>query len=369
MSYPKKVYILHESGNDEHVRALKYWCDKRGIPRETYVYWWMWLVKKFLTELDFKALWWALRSIYFIYFRLLFKGKTVVLVTAPYEWKMTILERMLRGQRVIMWSSWTEWDSEAYFPRRLFHKTQVVQKAWQRFVNRLEQGVFVTPKARDSFLRAFPSYTGETEIVYHSMDPKKLRPIENALYKGEGLRAVYYGRYLSLKGLVPLIEAVKQSDIDLQLRFYGKGPELKRMEQAASGDGRIEVMGYLNGQQAVFDAFDDFKPHFLLLPAQRQSLERPWEELFGMVMIEAMGMGIVPVVTDHTGPKLIHSDGSGVVLKESEYFDRLIGVLKGFQEDPSEWQRKRALGFERAKEFTLDAIEQIWDGVLKELEY
>lgn len=124
-------------------------------------------------------------------------------------------------------------------------------------------------------------------------------------YGARPLRVAFVGRLvpfkgpeLALKAVAPLVRS-KQVVID----FIGDGPERERLASIALSEG-IEHGVRLEG----------WVPHAQLQERLRQSsvfLFPSMREFGGAVVMEAMALGLVPIVVDYGGPSEVVSDDTG----------------------------------------------------------
>jgi glycosyltransferase involved in cell wall biosynthesis len=95
-----------------------------------------------------------------------------------------------------------------------------------------------------------------------------------------------------------------------------------------------------------------------LLPSKRTP---KWEELFGIVIIEAMACGVVPLVTDHVGPRSILADNlPDLLIPEASFINDACGILNHFQEDPSYLSKRRNVAKRVSEFYTIEAIAEKW---------
>ena len=167
------------------------------------------------------------------------------------------------------------------------------------------------------------------------------------------LRVAFLGRLVPYKGPDMLIEACVPllRDGSLQLELIGDGPLRGALEaqvsEAEVGDA-VHFAGWLEHREALERLRAS---HVLALPSVR--------EFGGAVVVEAMALGVVPVVVDYGGPSELVSDASGyrVTLSDRD------GLVRGFREilaslvaDPSVLQARAGAGRRRVLHFfTWDA--------------
>jgi len=126
---------------------------------------------------------------------------------------------------------------------------------------------------------------------------------------GEGLRVLYVGHFLDLKGMhlgLPAFAGLCQLDPNARLTLIGDGPSEGRWRRLASHLGiadRIAWHSWMPQEEllAAYAAHD-----VLLFPSLRDS--------GGMVVLEAMQQGLPVVCLDRGGPGVIANDACGRVV-------------------------------------------------------
>ena len=89
-----------------------------------------------------------------------------------------------------------------------------------------------------------------------------------------------------------------------------------------------------------------------------------WEELFGMVIIEAMACGAVPIATDCIGPKcIIENQTNGILIPQKDKEALLREILRLY-EDRELLDRMQKECLASASEYTTEKIAEIWSSVL-----
>jgi glycosyltransferase involved in cell wall biosynthesis len=135
------------------------------------------------------------------------------------------------------------------------------------------------------------------------------------------LHAAFVGRLVPYKGADILIEAAKPflAAGSLKLNIIGDGPQKPLLQE------RVEALGL---QESVI--FHGWVPHadiqaklrscdFLGLPSIR--------EFGGGVVVEAMALGVTPIVADYGGPADLVDDNTGIRVKFSDE----ESLIKGFR--------------------------------------
>lgn len=122
------------------------------------------------------------------------------------------------------------------------------------------------------------------------------------------LRVAFVGRLVALKGIDMLIEAASplMRAGEMMLDIIGDGPERNRLQAL------LERHGIRSAA-----SMDGWVDHAALQPRLQQSdvLALPSiREFGGGVVLEAMALGLPPIVLDHGGPPELVPDGGGYVL-------------------------------------------------------
>jgi len=150
---------------------------------------------------------------------------------------------------------------------------------------------------------------------------KKSLVIENAydtsLYKvikGSKIKDfVFLGRLVSDKGAdmcVELLHELKERDgNECSLTIIGDGPEMENLKRLAKDykvENQVQFLGFLTGKDIVRELNEH---RYLLVPSR-------WEEPFGIVALEGMACGCIPIVSDGGGlPDAVGN--AGVVFKRN----------------------------------------------------
>lgn len=180
--------------------------------------------------------------------------------------------------------------------------------------------------------------------------------LSNTISTGKNRRAVYVGRLSKEKGVYRLLEIwdrVARQLSDVELFVYGDGDERPQMEQIIKDRNiqRIYLEGFETDAEKIYSCAD-----LLLCTSETEG--------FGMVLIEAMHFGVVPVAFDcPVSPKELIDD-AGVVINcfDAETFSKKVVQLFT---DNIHWQKLQAQGLDRVKEFYKPNVIKKWLAILK----
>lgn len=288
-------------------------------------------------------------------FRHLRHADCVVIALEPYDYRVVwfepIKELLLRRDvRVVYYTSWHCWDP-GWQPRP---PRPWVLPLWRRFLRDLP-AVCVT---RDS-AEALRPLVRETTVIPHPVDHRRfcLPSPGNARPPGP-FRWVSVARLVEGKGLRQLIELVRgRGDDEVWLTIVGDGPLRGELLERAQGApvtmvpfGAQKLPELLWGQ----DAF--------VLNSHRHAR---WEELFGMVLIEAMACGLPVVSSDCVGPRNIIAAGDTGLLVPQRDPMALGEAMLRVERDADLRRRLSAAGRQLVEErYALPIVAEQWREVL-----
>ncbi len=180
------------------------------------------------------------------------------------------------------------------------------------------------------------------------------------------LRVAFIGRLVPLKAVDVLIEAARefQARGKLELLIVGDGPERTRLEAMVAAFGTGETTRFAGWTPHV-EAMDLLKDcDALVLPSVR--------EFGGGVALEAMALGVAPIVADYGGPAELVSDGCGARIPFHDPASLRAGLQRALAQvvaNPQlldQWgaaARQRALA-QFTWEAKADQIAEIYDAIL-----
>lgn len=170
---------------------------------------------------------------------------------------------------------------------------------------------------------------------------------------GHTLRAVYVGRLSVEKGIYRLPEiwqSVINSVPGAHLDIYGEGSELEGLERAFTEvgiAGSVTFKGFENNAQRIYEGAD-----VLLCTSDSEG--------FGMVLVEAMHYGVVPVTFDCpvSPAELVADAGTAVPCYDTiQFADAVTDILTASDTDLT---RRRQLCRRRAADFYRPNVIRQW---------
>lgn len=307
MKHPT-IYVLHKQGANSHYTALDFLLTQHSGTLEFREFSVFTKGFKALRSFDLKTLKKQVVNVSFLVHLLFSKNKKVVLGIAPFDHKLLFLLKILKNHTVYYHTSWTCWD-KSFHPKTKKNSKKVFE-AWRYFLEEKCTHIFsVTQRGKDQILANYHIPSEKINVVYHSLAPE----FSNIPFEERKKNSfIYVGRLVPQKGLDEILEYFSQHK-EAVLTIIGKGEEGNIVFKYAQKNRNIIYKEYLENKNELKKEFA--RHQYLLLNSKRK---KNWEELFGMVIIEAMSQGTIPVASDHSGPSEIISKDTGFLFNEGE---------------------------------------------------
>jgi len=345
-----KIYIFHKNGANSHYVALDFLLRKHNkelIYREFSVFGCFY---KSIKRLDYQLFYKQILNSIFIIKLLFSKNLKVVLGIAPFDPKIIRLLFVLKKHQLYYHTSWTCWDGS--FHPKLKKNTPKVKKVWKRFLEKEVKHVFtVTQKSKREILNNYDIVEKHISVVYHSLRPKFY---EKTSYQKKKLSFIYLGRLLPQKGITELLEFFS-SHPNTTLTVVGNGKQEELVQNHASKYANIYFQSYIKKIEDVVELIG--KHEYLVLNSIKTA---KWEELFGLVIIESMALGTIPIATNHSGPREIITSEVGFLCKEGKMPEFISKNILNADFD----ERKSENAIIRSRKFHVEKISEKWKTIL-----
>ncbi|HEY9196395.1 MAG TPA: glycosyltransferase family 4 protein [Mucilaginibacter sp.] len=177
-------------------------------------------------------------------------------------------------------------------------------------------------------------------------------------------RFVFLGRVVSDKGADMAIEAinklknehVNQALGDISLTVIGEGKDLAKLKQYVKDlnlEDLVTFEGSLTGERLVASLNQH---NYLLVPSR-------WEEPFGIVALEGLACGCIPVVSDGGGLPDAVGD-AGIVFKRGDIED-MVNSITNVLTDTSLQQRLKAAANKHLQEHSSEVVAQQYFDIIQ----
>ena len=150
-----------------------------------------------------------------------------------------------------------------------------------------------------------------------------------------------------------------QIKLKFSFGFVGEGELNIELKKFISLRKNCTYYGYLKNPRLkeVYSSYD-----VLLLPSIKTG---PWEELFGMVLVEAMSCSVVPIATNHSGPKeIIKNNFSGYLFSEDIYVEKTKEILEELNSDKIKLNFFQKNAYTESKKYYAKEIFKKWNQLL-----
>ena len=348
----KTVFILHKQGAPSHYVALEALLSEHGIAvkyREFSIF--TKLFKSLLT-LDTKLFAKQLKNSFFILQLLTSKNKKVLLGIAPFDRKLVKISSYLKKHRVYYHTSWTVWDKT--FHPNTKKNTEAVFQRWRHFLEEKAEHIFaVSETSKKGLLTNYHISEEKISVVKHALAPDF---IEIADIPKKQNSFIYYGRLLPEKGLSEMLDYFSKKK-KASLTIIGSGKEADVVQSFSKRFNNIHFQEFVNDKSTLREIIASHQ--YLILNSKKT---KKWEELFGLVIIESMSQGLIPIASAHSGPKEIIEEDFGFLFKENELPETLDRVLSGSHDTETMGQK----AIENSRNYTVESIKKRWKAILNQ---
>lgn len=353
----KKIYVLHEYGAYNHFIALNHLANEKDtviLFREFSII--KHLVKSVI-KLDFDLLKKQIVNFLFLLNLILNKNKNIIIGIAPFDFRLSLLRLLLKQHNVFYFTSWTNWENN-YYPKKKFAKSQIIQKAWKSFIEKDVKGVFCVTKSSLKSISSLYNIKCTKSVVYHSVESINVPTPKRT---GDDVtRLIYVGRLDNNKGIDELFALMQKLDKDkYKLTIVGKGEKRHEVEKFAKENKNIEYLGFISSKKDLYKVYQNSDIQ-LLFSRKHDN----WQEVFGMVIIEAMYNGVPTISTNHTGPlEIINNNVSGWIIKDD--MNIVYNVEKLLKSEKTKLFLKNNNLKNYAKNYLPNQLASKWEDILK----
>ncbi len=183
---------------------------------------------------------------------------------------------------------------------------------------------------------------------------------------GRPIRIAFVGRLVPYKGADMLLEAVAPmvASGEVLVDIIGDGPEMPRLREIVAAKGLQDGV--------LLDGWVDHRELAKRLGQASLFAFPSIREFGGAVVVEAMALGLVPIVADYAGPAEHVTDGCGVRVPmgtRDELIGRFRAAIAGLIAQPDRIVEMREAAMHRARtqyswETKADQIAQVYEWVL-----
>jgi len=243
-----------------------------------------------------KVLWKDVFWSFFGYIYLIFTSKKVVALFAPYSWIAVYLFfiRTL-GTKVVYMTSWPHWNEKDY----VFKPNKIKVFFWKKFLKNIKC-VTISKSAENSLKK----FTSNIVQIPHAVDLGLFKVGK----KDKKFKVLFVGRIIEEKGIQGILNVAAQLK-DIEFVFAGSGSYIEKVRTCALKN--VVYLGEVRDREklaAIFSSAAVFVLNSYKVPG--------WEELYGIVLLEALASGTCVISTDCVGPKEIVRKEFGFLISQ-----------------------------------------------------
>lgn len=354
-----EIIILHDFDGKLYFKALesKYKCiylnsrPFRFLIRDLIKY------KKITSE--------TINSLIFLFTIPFCKDKTILIGMAPLNLRVAIYGWLCFKNKVILHSSWHEWDKKVPFDYGFFNK--IIRPVWRYFILHCSKVIAVTSATKNSILDFVNNHSVDIVVIPHVVDIEIIKH-EDLLEKwnNEKINVLFVGRLTPEKGINELISLSNEELLHLDnitISIVGKGDLAQQVINACTINPRLEYLGYISSRDELRKLFANNK--FFLLPSKKI---KGWEELFGLVIVEAMSQGCIVITTDHIGPReIVYNNVDGIITNEGNYSRTVVDTIESYLESNDEFIKMSIQAVSKSEKYNFDNISKLWVDAIKNI--
>ncbi|UPR47539.1 glycosyltransferase [Vibrio cyclitrophicus] len=350
MNNKDKIYVVHEYGAMSHYLGL---IEYAKLQNSNVVFYEFGFVKKLILcffKRKPKELRQCINSILFMC-RSAFMtgGRKIVLGIAPYDIRLVLLLFIFRKDNIYIHNSWPNWNSSSVPKSDIFG---IKRKFWKYVFDKKLMGFFsVSYSTLRSAEEALEQPIKNASVVYHTCEDFWFQNFEIKL---RPKIFIYVGRIDENKGITKILD-LANDHIDFKFSIVGSG-KLDHLFDNYKGN-NIVSHGYVSDRKLLRGLYSDSR--FLLMPSIKSE---HWEEAFGLAIIEAMSRGVIPITTNHSGPReILTGELSIFISEEANYKYHVDNIILNLSDSDIVYFSK--LVRKRASDFNIEKISIRWQGI------
>jgi glycosyltransferase involved in cell wall biosynthesis len=282
---------------------------------------------------------------FFGYFYLIFTRKKVVALFAPYSW-IAVYLFVIRslGTKVVYMTSWPYWNGRDY----VFKPNKIKLFFWKNFLKNID--CVTISKSAEVELR---KYTSNILQIPHAVDLN----LFSVGKKDAKFKVLYVGRIIEEKGIQGILNVARVLG-HIEFEFVGSGScdnlvrncELKNVVYHGEIRDRVKLA-------KIFSSASVFVLNSYKVPR--------WEELYGIVLLEALASGTCVICTDCVGPREIVKKEFGFLIRQHDE-KALKEKIEFLYENPKQAVKMGLEGRKFVEEnYDINVLAEKWNKILR----
>jgi len=229
---------------------------------------------------------------------------------APLHYFIVYFNKLAKkGSKIVYFTSWPYWDFDDKYGRWVHRYPINFKEKWKEFLSNYADRIVCVNKYGYYSLQ---KYSSNVYWIPHSVDASIFKPATGRRIRDRVI-VLFVGRLVRSKGIFELLEVakkIKKSNLrNLEIWFVGNGI-YKYLVKMYEHKLPVRYLGYIKNEKKLAKIYSC--ADILVLPSK---YTRNWEELFGIVIIEAMSSGLPVIVSNHVGPReIINNNYDGFLI-------------------------------------------------------
>lgn len=299
------IYILHEYGDDSHVKALFDEIDNYGYNiKGSIILSKRAIIKKFIKMFIKNKKHMQSISIFINNIKKSFSVKKIhdkilIVGIAPYDKLLNKYSKVFKNNDSIYFTSWQYWDGSD------FPKGTIKNK--EKFEKILKNNFKAVACVSDLTQKCVSRYFDFSQVVNHSIKVDEYK--KKVDYKIHGkIKFIYLGQLIERKNIKFIINWLEDNKSDkFELYFAGNGELADCIIKLSKKDKRVIYLGRISKEE-IKKTLKNY--NFLVLPSKA--------EPFGIVLIEALAAGVPCIVSNAPGPsEIIKNNFNGYIFDKN----------------------------------------------------
>ncbi|MBM7343769.1 glycosyltransferase family 4 protein [Pantoea coffeiphila] len=353
----KKVIVLHDFDGKPYFKALEQVADVVYLNTRPFRFMLRDLLKYRKIQRE------TLNSLLFLFKLPFIRQHTILLGMAPFNIRLLIYSFLCKHNRVLLHTSWHQWQGGVPFeypePLRGWLK-----RAWRNRLPRFASIVAVTEETRRSVSQFLPEITERIVTIPHVVD---IDPIDDKAFEDKWQQSpghfLFTGRLTAAKGVstwLELAEYAEKNAPELEFHIAGRGEAESQVIDYQQRHANLNFHGFISDREQLKSLMA--RSHFLLLPSRKIN---GWEELFGLVVIEAMSQGCVVVASDHIGPReIITDEEDGLLYREEEFAAKARQLIADLNLNKLQHAQRAEKGLATSHRYSMKVIANMWSSLI-----
>ena len=356
-----QIIILHDLNGKPYYEAVEYYAKKNGIQ---ILYYESSVFKLFIRDIvkhqfgvnTIK------RTIKNIIFRLkvpIVLNTTIIMGMAPYDFRIIWYKQLLKNNNLIYSTSHPFWGDESKNPRKYGLFTFIFRDSWKSFLKNKKIKISTVTKSAYNTLKNNYEINGKISQIYHTVDTSKFH--KSIIQEDSKFHILFAGKLLYEKGLDTIVELIETMDNEkYHFHIVGDGEYKDKISHVFKYK-NVTYHGWISDKSVLANIYQQC--HIFLNPSIKNS---KWQELFGIVNIEAMASGLLVISSNHIGPSEIIDSGVNGFLVEEKQYKLIKNIIEELYENIDKYKYISDNAIKRAKDFSINNISKKWEKLINE---